>query len=194
METLQLDLNKRYTYADYLTWFDDVRRELIGGFVKLMSPSALRIHQKISVRLTYYLEQYFRKKSCELYHAPSDVRFVKNGEKDPKEIDTVVQPDLFVVCDLSKLDKYGCLGSPDFIIEIVSKGNSKHDVKTKYNLYESHGVREYWIVYPEEQTVHTFVLNKTGKYESAGMYAEDDKVKVNIFDDLYIDLAEVFED
>ncbi len=194
METLQLDLNKRYTYADYLTWFDDISRELIDGFVKLMSPAPRLIHQRISRKITLKLGKFLENRSCEMFYAPADVRLPKNGEKYDKEIYTVVQPDLFVVCDVSKLDDKGCLGAPDFIIEIVSQGNSKHDVDTKFKLYEKHGVREYWIVHPHDQTVNVFVLDNNGKYQFGGLYAKGSTVKVNIFDDLFIDLEEVFED
>jgi len=193
METLQLDLNKRYTYADYLTWFDDKRRELIDGFIKLLSPAPLTLHQLVSGELFYLLKHYLKHKKCIVFDAPFDVRLPQNGENTNEMIFTVVQPDLCVVCDTSKIDRRGCLGAPDFIIEILSE-NSKHDVKTKFELYERHGVREYWIVHPEERTVNVFVLDANGKYQFAGIYAEDAKVKVNIFDDLYIDLAEVFED
>jgi len=194
METLQLDLNKRYTYADYLTWFDDIRRELIDGFVKLMSPAPRRVHQEVSSNLNSLLWNYLRRKKCKVYHAPFDVRLPENGDNEASKTYTVVQPDLCVVCEVSKLDDKGCLGAPDFIIEIVSQGNSKHDVETKFNLYQKHAVREYWIVHPHDQTVNVFVLDNNGKYQFGGLYAKGTTVKVNIFDDLFIDLSEVFED
>jgi len=194
METLQLDLDKRYTFADYLTWFDDKRRELIDGFIKMMSPAPVNIHQKISGNFYGFLWNYLRKKDCEVRYAPFDVRLPKNGEKENDKIYTVVQPDLCIICDPSKIDEKGCIGAPDFIIEILSKGSSKHDAKIKYELYQRHGVREYWIVHPTEQTVLVYVLNNTGKYENIGIFAQDEKVKVNIFEDFYIDLAEVFGD
>ena len=193
METLQLDLNKRYTFADYLTWMDDKRRELINGFVKLMSPAPKIIHQRISRKLTLKLGIFLENKSCEMFYSPADVRLPNNGETSNDKIYTVVQPDLFVVCDKGKLDEKGCLGAPDFIIEILSKSSAKHDAKTKYALYEKHGVKEYWIVHPEEQTVLVYILNESGKFENVGIFAQDEKVKVNIFDDFYIDLGEVFE-
>jgi len=194
MNTIELDLTKRYTFADYLTWFDDIRRELIDGLVKLMSPAPLRKHQRISWILSMKIGNFLNMKKCQAYYSPFDVRLPKNGEKGDNEIYTVVQPDICIICDLSKLDDRGCLGAPDMIIEIVSTGNPKHDVETKYKLYEQHGVREYWIVFPYEKTVSVFVLSEKGKYENVGMYADDSKVKVNIFEDLYIDLAEVFEE
>ena len=193
METLNLDLTKRYTYADYLTWLDDVRRELFDGFIRMMSPSPSRKHQKISAKMMKIWGNYLEHKQCEVYHAPSDVRLPNNKGKDDKIIYTVVQPDIYVVCDLSKLDDRGCLGAPDFIIEIVSPKNPQRDIKEKFEIYQQHGVREYWIVNPNEEYVSVFVLDENGKFQLAGMHAGDDKIPVNIFNgDLAVDLTEVF--
>jgi len=193
MTTLNLDINKRYTYADYLTWMDDKRRELFDGMVKLMTPAPNRKHQGASANLFGICWTYLRNKNCKIYHPPSDVRLPKGTNKKDEVIFTVVQPDLYVVCDLSKLDEKGCLGAPDFIIEIVSPGSSKRDIKDKFEIYQEHGVREYWIVYPNDETVSVFVLDGKGKYQLKGMYAGDDKIPVNIFNgDLQIDLTEVF--
>ena len=193
METLNLDLTKRYTYADYLTWMDEVRRELYNGFIRMMSPSPSRKHQRISTKLTRIWDTYLDNKECEIYHAPSDVRLPNNKDKDDKIIYTVVQPDIYVVCDLLKLDDRGCLGAPDLIIEIVSSKYSKRDVKEKFEIYQQHGVREYWIINPNEEYVSVFVLDKEGKFQLIGMYAGDDKIPVNIFNgDFAVDLTEVF--
>jgi len=194
MNTLNLDLDKRYTYADYLTWMDDVRRELFDGFIKLMTPAPSRRHQELSVNLTVLLGAFLIHKEFKLYHAPSDVRFPKNKSlKSDKQIFTVLQPDLYIVCDLSKLDDRGCLGAPDLIIEIISPKNSKRDLKDKFEIYQQHGVREYWIVGPNDETVNVFVLDENGKFQFKGLYANDDKIPVNIFNgDLKVDLTEVF--
>jgi len=194
MGPMNLDLNKRYTYADYLTWMDDVRRELYDGFIKLMTPAPSSKHQEISVNLTISLGSFLIRKVCKLYHAPSDVRFPKNRKSlEDKQVYTVLQPDLYIVCDLSKLDARGCLGAPDLIIEIVSPKNSKRDLKDKFDIYQEHGVREYWIVNPNDENVSVFFLDEKGKFQLIGMYAEDDKIPVNIFDgDLKVDLMEVF--
>lgn len=192
MEALNLDLNKKYSYADYLTWMDDKRRELFDGFIKMMTPAPSRKHQEISFNLTGILRNFLFRKNCKGFAAPSDVRLPKSDKND-KTIYTVVQPDLYVVCDLSKLDDRGCLGAPDFIIEIVSAQNPKRDIKDKFEIYQEHGVREYWIVNPNDENVNVFVLDKDGKYQFVGMYAGDDKIPVNIFNgDLAIDLTEVF--
>jgi len=190
---LHLDPEKRYTYADYLTWFDDKRRELFEGFIKMMPPAPSRIHQEISIRLSVELQNYLKKKNCKIYYAPFDVRLPNENEKTDNKIYTVVQPDICIVCDLTKLDDKGCLGSPDMIIEIVSPLNSKRDVEEKFELYQKHGIIEYWIVFPHEKTINIFLLNSSGKYDFKGMFAEDSKVPVNIFSgDLVIDLAEIF--
>jgi len=189
---LQLDSKKRYSYADYLTWMDDKRRELIEGFINLMTPAPSVKHQLLSGNLHRILSNYLYKKTCKVFYAPFDVRLPKNNKKDGKNIYTVVQPDICIICDPEKLDDKGCIGPPDMIIEITSPNNSKHDVQVKYQLYEKYGVREYWIVFPYEQTVLVYLLDETGKYRNVGVFAQDEKVKVNIFDDLDIDLAEAF--
>lgn len=194
MDTLNLDLNKRYTYADYLTWMDDVRRELYDGFIKLMTPAPSSRHQELSVNLTISVGRLLRNKGCKLYHAPSDVRFPKNKDsKSDKHVYTVLQPDLYIVCDLSKIDTRGCLGAPDLIIEIISPKNSQRDTRDKFQIYQEHGVREYWIVSPNDETVTVFLLDEKGKFQFKGIFAGDDKIPVNIFNgDIMVDLLEVF--
>ena len=194
LDSLNLDLNKRYTYADYLTWMDDVRRELFDGFIKLMTPAPSIRHQEISFNLTRLFGNYLVHKKCKGYAAPCDVRFLKNkNQKSDKQVFTVLQPDIFILCDLSKIDNNSCLGAPDFIIEIISQKNSQRDTRDKFNIYQEHGVREYWIVSPNDETVNVFVLDEKGKFQFVGIYAGDDKIPVNIFNgDLKVDLMEVF--
>ncbi|MCF8232101.1 MAG: Uma2 family endonuclease [Bacteroidales bacterium] len=194
MKALDLDINKRYTYADYLNWMDEKRRELINGFIKLMTPSPSRKHQEISFHLSGILRSYLVQKNCKGFTAPSDVRLPEGNKSHyNKDIYTVVQPDIYVVCDLSKLDDKGCLGAPDFIIEIVSPDQVQRDVKEKFELYERHGVKEYWIVNPNDENVNVFVLDNKGKYQFQGIFAGDDKIPVHIFDgDMAVDLTEVF--
>jgi Uma2 family endonuclease len=189
---LSLDLNKRYTYADYLTWWDDKRRELVNGFIKMMSAPA-PLHQEISVNLSGELRNIIKKNNgkCKIYPAPFDVRLPKNGEKEDNRIDTVVQPDICIVCDLSKIDKRGCLGAPDFIAEIQSSSTSKYDLTVKFHLYEAVGVREYWIVVPDGM-VQVFLLQPDGKYDSGTKY-ETGKIPVHIFDGIEIDLIDIFQ-
>ncbi|MDF1547018.1 MAG: Uma2 family endonuclease [Bacteroidales bacterium] len=193
MESLNLDLKKRYTFADYLTWWDDKRRELINGFVSLMTPAPSRIHQRIAVELLRQFSNYLHKQRCEVYGAPFDVRFPsKKGEISDDKIYTVVQPDICIICDESKLDDRGCIGAPDLIVEILSSSTVKKDVWEKYKLYEEHGITEYWIVHPKDQTLTVFHL-ENGKYQHKGMYTRGLKVDVGIFEGkLSIVLDDIF--
>jgi len=193
METLNLDLTKRYTYADYLTWLDDKRRELINGIVQLMSPAPRRKHQSISSLLNYFIVNYLKNKKCDVYTAPFDVRLPKNGEKGDDKIYTVVQPDISIICDLEKLDDRGCIGAPDLIVEILSPSTAKKDINDKFILYQECGVKEYWIVNPNDENINVFFLDKKGKYQLVGMYAGDMDIKVNIFDDFKINAKDIFQ-
>ena len=191
----QLDLNSTYSYADYLTWQLDKTVELIKGKILLMSPAPNLNHQRISMILSNILYNYFKNKHCELFAAPFDVRLYdhKKSVKANKDIYTVVQPDLCVICDNKKLDTRGCLGAPDWIIEILSKGNSKKEMQIKYALYLESGVKEYWLVYPYEQAVYAFILNEAeDDYRLFKMYSSDDKATPYLFPELTIDLKEVF--
>jgi Uma2 family endonuclease len=189
----QLQANKIYSYADYLTWQLSERIELLRGYIRQMA-APNRKHQKVSINLTGFFWNYLRKTTCGLYEAPFDVKLIKNPQgKTAKEIYTVVQPDICVICDQSKLDEQGCLGSPDLIIEIVSEGNVKRDIQEKYELYEENGVLEYWIVRPYENTIQQFYLENE-KYVLKKTYLSDDKISPIILPDFSIDLAEVFEE
>lgn len=189
-----LSLDKIYTYADYLTWEFKERVELIKGHIFKMSPAPTRLHQKISSNLLKFLFKHDMKSGCDIYHAPFDVRLLdsKKSKKADKEILTVVQPDICVVCDKTKLDDKGCIGAPDWIIEILSPGNSKKELNNKFDLYQENGVREYWLVFPGDMTLSVFVLKK-GKYQLAKMYSNEEIANVEIFPDLKIDLEKIFE-
>lgn len=189
----QLDLKKKYTYADYLTWQFDEYVELFKGWIFPMSGPS-RAHQKISRQLILAMGNFFNKNHCELYHAPFDVRLVKNKNGvTEKDIYTVVQPDLCVICDLEKLDDKGCFGSPEFIIEIISESNSTRDVKYKFDLYEENGVEEYWLVRPNEKTVQRFFLENE-KYVFKGNFTVEDQVNSVLFPNLDINLSVIFKD
>ena len=189
---LQLDLKKRYTFADYLTWADDKTRELIDGFIKLMSPKPKPIHQKVGASLTFELLLFLKKHrgKCEVY-PEIDVRLPVNGEKEDKDIYNVVSPDISVVCDPSKIDDKGCLGAPDMIVEIQSFSTARYDMTTKYDLYESSGVREYWVVFPQEKGIEVFLLQSDGKYDKGTKY-ESGKIPVHIFDGCEIEMNDIF--
>ena len=188
----QLDLNGTYTYADYLLWRIEERLELIKGKIFKMSPAPSLAHQRISTQLQGTLFNFLKARSCDLFSAPFDVRLYndKKSKDANRQIYTVVQPDLCVVCDTSKLDQRGCLGAPDLIIEILSPGNSSKEMNEKFDLYEESGVREYWLVEPAENAVWVYVLNEEGKY--IGLKPTTTILKSSIFPDLVIDLKEIF--
>jgi Uma2 family endonuclease len=190
----QLDLSKQYSYADYLTWQFTDRVELLKGWVHKMSPAPLRMHQDISRRLVVLIANFIDEEKCKVYDAPFDVRLVKYKGVENKEINTVVQPDICVVCDESKLDDYGCVGAPDFIIEILSKSTMKKDEVDKFQLYEENGVKEYWIVDIFSKVIKVFLLDpKTNKYNLLNYFTEEDEtIAVNTLKGLSIDLKHLF--
>jgi Uma2 family endonuclease len=192
---IYLSPTHRYTYADYLTWTDDKRRELIDGIVFLMS-APTRFHAGSSGSIFNKLYNFVtrRKEKCKVYHAPFDIRFPKNGETANDKIYTVVQPDICVICDPKKLDEAGCIGAPDLIVEVQSPSTAKRDLQEKFNLYESSGVKEYWVVYPKEKALTIFLLRENGKYDNGTTYQSEGKIPVSIFNGLEINLEELFED
>ena len=191
---MELLMTKRYTFADYLTWFDEAKRELIEGFIKML-PAPLSIHAEVSYNISWHLGAILKKNKgkCKIYPAPFDVRFPKQGETADDKIDTVVQPDICVVCDLSKIDERGCCGAPDMIVEVLSPSTGKKDITEKFALYEEFGVKEYWIVYPDSKAVTVFLLQDNGKYNAGTVYEFNGKVPVHVFDNCPIDLDDIFE-
>ena len=188
----ELDLNGNYTYADYLLWQFSERLELIKGKIFKMSPAPSRNHQQVSLKITRILDRFFEKSSCELYIAPFDVRLVNfKKSKSDNKIFSVVQPDLCVVCDSSKLDEQGCLGAPNLIVEILSKGNSKKELSIKFDLYEENSVQEYWIVNPDEKNVLIYVLID-GKYIGSRPYIVETEIQSPTFPELKFKVDKIF--
>lgn len=181
------------TYADYLSWNDDERCEIINGEVVMMASPSSR-HQEISMELSRQLANFLEGKPCKVYAAPFDVRLFEKAGDDPKDVDTVVQPDILVVCGKDKLDDKGVKGAPDLAIEILSPTTERHDCLVKLNLYQQAGVREYWIADPETETVKVFLLDDEGIYHTAKAYKRTDVVKVNILNGCFIELSKVFPD
>jgi Uma2 family endonuclease len=189
---------KRYSYADYLTWTDDKMREIIDGVVYLFA-APVREHAEaiapLFARAWWYIRK--RKGKCKIYTAPFDVRLPTNGETDNDKIFNVVQPDICVICDRSKLDKDGCIGAPDLIVEVISPSTGKRDLNQKFNLYEKAGVKEYWVVYPKIKAVCVYILQEDGKYDEGTTYdfiRGKSKVPVKTLAGLVIDLEELFEE
>jgi Uma2 family endonuclease len=189
----QLDFNKVYSYADYLTWKFQERFEILKGKIFSMSPAPSRMHQTASFRISGIFYNFFLSKTCTVYTAPFDVRLINHKKSTPNnEIFTVVQPDICVICDESKLDDKGCMGSPDLIIEILSPGNSKKEMNLKFDLYEENGVKEYWIVEPFQKSVLIYILQNE-KYVGLKPFTEDEKIKSVIFPELIFDVNDIFE-
>ncbi|MEM6736574.1 MAG: Uma2 family endonuclease [Bacteroidota bacterium] len=184
-----LDISKKYSYADYLSWRFKERVELIKGKIFKMSPAPLRMHQKIARNLTRQLDQHLEA-PCELYFAPFDVRLPQTDHDD--ETYTVVQPDICIICDQDKLDDRGCNGAPDLIVEILSPATMKKDLQDKFDLYEENRVKEYWIVHVDEKIIEVFYLDKS-KYQLSRMFTRQDKLNSVFFKELEIDLTEVFD-
>ena len=184
----QLDLvNGIYTYADYLMWKIKDRVEILKGKIFKMSPAPAISHQSISFNLSGLLFMYFYNKPCKVFASPFDVVLKnKNGKED-----TVVQPDLCVVCDPEKLaDGKRCQGAPDLIIEILSPGNSKKEMLNKYELYEEAGVREYWLVHPQDEYVIINVL-ENNQYRALPPFVDKEVTSV-IFPDLSLQTEDIF--
>lgn len=184
------NLSSVYTYADYLKFEFEDMVELIRGKIFRMSPAPRTFHQAISLQISRILGNYFINQKCQVFHAPTDVVLpVKNNKKEQST--TVVQPDIFVVCDSAKIEELCIFGAPDLIIEILSPHTRKKDLQYKYDVYEEAGVREYWIVMPEEKLVEVFVLDGY-TYRRIQTYTETDTVPCVIFRGLEVDLNEVF--
>lgn len=175
---------KVYTEEDYYNLPEDVRAELIEGNLIYNQAAPSRAHQTILMELSGTIRNYLRSKGgpCRVFPAPFAVKL----REDRK---TIVEPDISVICDKSKLTDRGCAGAPDWIIEIVSPGNPGNDYILKLNLYAEAGVKEYWIVDPARKSV--FVYNLEQDHFNAEDYSMQDRIKVNIYEDLYIDFAEL---
>ena len=181
--------NRKQSYADYQTWPDDERYEIIDGIVYAMN-APLRIHQEILGELFLQFANYLKGKPCKVYIAPFDVRFTDRA-KNEDEIFDVVQPDLSVICDHDKLDDKGCLGSPDLVVEILSPSSASYDNIKKRALYEKYGVKEFWLVHPTDQLVTAYRL-VNGAYGRPEIFGIFNPACPALFPDLKIDLCEVF--
>jgi len=184
--------DQSYTYADYLSWPEEERVEILGGRPYLQAAPS-RIHQKVLSEIHRQIANYLLDRECEVYPAPFHV-VLDPDEEYEKETDRkhVLEPDISIICDKEKLDDRGCKGSPDLIIEIVSPSTAKRDKIGKFNIYEQAGVREYWIIEPEDKIVSVFTLQNNRRFGRPDLYTEENQVSVSIFEDLIIDLKMVF--
>jgi Uma2 family endonuclease len=180
---------QKYTYQDYLQWNDGERWELIDGVPYNMSPAPSTAHQRVIGELFFALRSYLKGKTCEVFTAPFDVHLFASEKNE--ETDTVVQPDLSIICDPNKIDEKGCKGSPDLIIEVLSPATARKDKWEKFHQYEKAGVKEYWIVDVTHKMVETYVLVDE-KYNQRKIYSSEDEIRVSIFEDFTIPVKTIF--
>jgi Uma2 family endonuclease len=183
-----IDPNTTYTYADYCTWDDDVRRELIDGVMYVAEPGASYYHQSVGGNIYFQLASFLRGKPQKVLLPPFDILLHGKGDNEK----TVVQPDIVVFCDRSKLDDKKGNGAPDMAIEVLSKYSLRHDKLRKFDAYLRAGVREYWIVDPKEKTVLVNIL-QDGEYIPT-TYTENEIAPVHVLEGCEINLADVFAD
>lgn len=188
-------LEARFTYADYASWPEGERWELIDGEAFDMSPAPNREHQDISVKIEERILQFLAEKkgSCRMYHAPFDVLLPESDEADDA-VATVVQPDILVICDRKKRTLKGCRGAPDFIVEILSPSTAVKDMREKLLLYERHGVKEYWIVNPPQKFILVHLPGPDGVYARPATYGPSDTIESKALPGLMVECAPLFAD
>jgi Uma2 family endonuclease len=183
--------NGNYTYADYYRWKFEERLELIKGWIYRMSAPTPR-HQTVSMQLSIRIGSFLQNTSCKVFAAPFDVRLTKNNATRDEDVQTVVQPDIVVICDVAKIDSRGCIGSPDLVVEILSPSNNKVEIKKKFDLYEENLIKEYWIVHPEEKTVIVYSL-QNNKYIGSRLYGEDELIVTEVLQGIEIKAEDLFD-
>jgi Uma2 family endonuclease len=190
----QLDPESRYTYADYLLWGFQERVEVIKGRIRQMAAPSMR-HQRVAINLSSQIKWFLKKSPCQIFAAPFDVRLPLPAHRAKGDkIDTVVQPDICIICDKTKLDEQGCIGAPDLIVEILSPGNSKKEMREKYDLYQEAGVTEYWVVFPSEQVLQRYILNEQNIYLAQRPDVEGDLVGITFLPGFELKVEEIFEE
>jgi Uma2 family endonuclease len=189
----EIDASLTYSYANYLNWLFPERVELIKGKIFKMSPAPSRVHQEVAGSIFLNLGIFLKDKPCKVYSAPFDVRFAKESKAD-KDVFTVLQPDICVICDKSKLDARGCIGAPDLVVEVLSPGNSKMELLNKYKVYEEFGVKEYWVVSQSDQNILIYTLNDMGKFQPSKIFTLSEKITSSVLPGFELALDDVFED
>lgn len=187
-----IDQSLTYSYAHYLNWLFDDRVELVKGKVFKMSPAPSRAHQDVSFSISLNLGNFLTGKKCRAYVAPFDVRFYKESKAD-QDVYTVLQPDICVICDQSKLDDRGCIGAPDLVVEILSPGSTKKELLHKYKVYEEFGVKEYWVVSCSKHTVLKYTLDETGGFSASHVYAKHEEMPSSVLPGFVLNLKAIFE-
>ncbi len=173
--------NEIFSYADYLTWKDDERWELIDGIAYNMTPAPAPIHQEIVSNLLTAMNGILKAggKKCKVYPAPFDVRLAGDSIPDEANLD-VVQPDISIICDETRMDDRGYKGPPALVVEVLSPSTMKKDLKIKLQLYEKYRVPEYWIIHPEQKMVMQYRLDSQNRYGRAEIYFMEDTIPLNL--------------
>jgi Uma2 family endonuclease len=175
---------QKFTYGDYRQWPEDERWELIEGEAYAMAPAPTRTHQTLVGEIFRQIANFLEGKPCKVYIAPFDVRLPEQNESDD-ETETVIQPDIAVICDEAKLDEKGCRGAPDWIVEVLSPSTASRDHVRKKALYERHGVREYWLVHPADHILTRYQL-ENGLFGPAVIEETTDSTAVAVLPGLEI--------
>ena len=182
----QLDLSKTYAVEDYLSWKFKEKVELLRGYISKMSPAPNTQHQIIARQIFQEIAWFLKKQTCQVFFAPYDIYLANNSGQ------TIVQPDICVISDSKKIKKQGCVGSPDLVIEILSPGNARKEMKEKYEIYEEAGVLEYWVVFPTEEIVQIYVL-ENNKFVPQKPYTSGDIYLSRVLDGFEIEIKQIFE-
>jgi len=180
----------QYTFNDLLGWEENELFEIINGELFLMATPSTT-HQMISGEIFRQIANYLAGKKCKVISAPFSVRLFEQDDDTPEDVDTVVEPDISIICDMDKLDTHGCKGAPDMVVEILSPSSLRHDRLVKLNLYQKAKVREYWIIDPENKAVQVF-LHDGDFLRIFEEYEAKDVAKVNVLDGCFIELNKVF--
>ncbi len=188
-----IDESRTYSYAHYLNWLFEERVELIKGKIFKMSPAPSRFHQEVFGTIFMALGNFLKNKPCKVYGAPFDVRFPKESKAD-KDVFTVLQPDICVVCDLTKLDARGCIGAPDLVVEVLSPGNNKKELLHKYKIYQEFGVKEYWVVSQSDQTILIYTLDDIGRFQPSKLFTLSEQITSSVLPGFVLNLDDVFEE
>ena len=188
-----IDASLTYSYANYLNWLFDDRVELIKGKIFKMSPAPSRLHQEISRNIFLEIGNFLQDQPCKVYCAPFDVRFPKESKAD-RDVYTVLQPDICIICDKRKLDDRGCIGAPDLVVEILSPGNTKVELLHKYQVYQEFGVKEYWVVSQSDQSILIYTLNEYGKFQPSKIFTLSEKITSTVLPGFELALDDVFGD
>jgi Uma2 family endonuclease len=189
----QLDFNASYSYADYLKWQFEERIELIKGKIFKMSPAPATKHQQYVGEIFRQISNHVHRSSCKAFVAPFDVRLTPIQKAESDKIHTVVQPDVCVVCDPAKIDAKGCIGAPDLIVEVLSPGNTDREMNEKFEIYQENGVKEYWLVEPNDRIVLVYILDETGKYIGLKPFTESETLTSKSLGSFQLLVRDIFD-